>query len=244
MDQIDKTKVPRHVAIIMDGNGRWAQSQGLPRLEGHRQGAVTVENITEAARTVGVSYLTLYAFSQENWNRPDDETAGLMQLLTEFLISKKEKMIKNGIRLHTIGRTERLPEPVKELLWQTIEATSAGDKMTLTLALSYGSRDEILRAVQKISQQVKEGQVSGDQISEELFESALDTEKMPDPDLVIRTSGENRVSNFLLWQSAYAEYIFIEPNWPEFTEDMFLNCIAEYQKRERRFGLISEQVND
>ncbi len=233
-------QLPKHVAIIMDGNGRWAQKRGLSRFEGHRQGAETVELITEAARELGIGHLTLYAFSKENWKRPTDEVQALMRLLTEFLYSKKQKMQDNGIRLQAIGDLSKLAPDVLQQLNSTIHETSNGAQMVLTLCLSYGSRDEIVRAFARWqADQAKGGAAS---ITEESLESYLDTHNMPDPDLVIRTSGEKRISNFLLWQSAYAEYIFTEACWPEFTVQDFKDCLTEYQNRERRFGLTREQI--
>ncbi len=239
---IDKSKLPRHVAIIMDGNGRWAQERGLSRLQGHQHGADSVERITETAREIGIQYLTLYAFSKENWKRPDAEVQSLMKLLMEFLYSKKQKMLSNGIRLAAIGHLESLHSDVRALLQKTIAETATGDKMTLTLCLSYGARDEILRAVLKCHADLQTGKISAQNFEENDFAKYLDTQDLPDPDLVIRTSGEKRVSNFLLWQSAYAEYVFSDKNWPDFSNEDFSDCIAEYQKRERRFGLTSEQI--
>lgn len=243
LNKIDKTRMPRHVAIIMDGNGRWAKSKGLPRVEGHRQGALTVDVITEAARTIGIKYLTLYAFSKENWGRPSDEVDALMNLLMEYLETKLDKMRKNGIRLGSIGHLDRLPQSVKARLDATIAATAGGREMVLTLALSYGARDEMIRAIRSIVQDVAENKLPVDFIDETFFSARLDTKNLPDPDLVIRTSGENRISNFLLWQGAYAEYAFVKPCWPEFSDDMFMQCLIDYQERERRFGKTSEQLD-
>lgn len=242
-EQIDKTRLPQHVAIIMDGNGRWAKSRGLPRIEGHRKGAEVVEEITEAAREIGVKYLTLYAFSKENWNRPTDETKLLMQLLFDFLTNKKEKMLKNGIRLNAIGDLQQLPEPVRELLQFTIEETAVGKEMVLTLALSYGARDEIVRAAKAIAREVSQGKITTDHVDESFISNLLDTNDMPDPDFIIRTSGEHRISNFLLWQGAYAELKFIDPCWPEFDQGMFEKCLIDFQNRERRYGKTSEQLD-
>ena len=242
-NQLDKTKLPKHVAIIMDGNGRWAKMQGLARIEGHRRGANVVDVITEAAREVGVKYLTLYAFSKENWNRPTDETTALMQLLFEYLIGKKQKMLNNGIRLNVIGDTRQLPEFVRDLLYQTIDETAVGREMVLTLALSYGSRDEIIRAANAIALDILEKKITPDHLDEKYFSSRLDTRDMPDPDLIIRTSGEHRISNFLLWQAAYAELSFVRGSWPEFTTEIFIQCLIDYQNRERRFGKTSEQLD-
>lgn len=244
MVEIDLQKTPQHVAIIMDGNGRWATRQNLPRLVGHRKGTEVVDEIVTAALDVGVKYLTLYSFSQENWKRPSKEVIGLMELLRYFILSKKPDLIKNEIRLQTIGEIDRLPEEVKKEVLSTIEETKHLKKMTLILALSYGSRDEILRAVKKIVQKkVNSGDLEKE-IEIEEFEEYLDTKNIPDPDLLIRTSGEHRVSNFLLWQMAYTELYFSEALWPDFTKDEFLKAIAEYQSRERRFGLTSDQIRD
>jgi len=243
MESLDKTKLPRHVAIIMDGNGRWAKNKSLPRIEGHTRGADVVEDITEAARETGIKYITLYAFSKENWNRPGDETAALMALLDHFLTTKREKMIKNGIRLNAIGEVSQLPAHVLEKLNFTIKETSVGKEMVLTLALSYGSRDEITRAVKSISKDILNKKITPDHIDDSLISGYLDTSDMPDPDFIIRTSGESRISNFLLWQAAYAELMFVETCWPDFNKELFLKCLSDYQERERRFGRTSEQLD-
>lgn len=227
----------------MDGNGRWAKRQGLPRIEGHQKGARVVEDITETAREIGIKYLTLYAFSKENWNRPAGEVSALMELLCDFLVKKKQKMLNNGIRLNAIGDLERLSLPSLQLLKDTIRETSVGKEMVLTLALSYGSRDEILRAAGALLKDVSLGHIAADHVNARLFSSYLDTRDMPDPDLIIRTSGEHRVSNFLLWQGAYAELKFVDECWPEFTPELFLQCLLDYQNRERRYGRISEQLD-
>lgn len=244
MLEIDLKKIPRHVAIIMDGNGRWATRQQLPRLEGHKKGVQTVETIVECASEMGVRYLTLYAFSLENWNRPLEEVTGLMDLLCRFLISKREKLIENQIRFRTIGQVDRLPHRVIQELSLNVEATQRFSKMTLLLALSYGSRNEIVQAVERIVQKRLAGAEPAAPISPEEFSQMLDTRDIPDPDLLIRTSGEHRISNFLLWQMAYTELYFTETLWPDFTRDEFLKAIAEYQSRERRFGLTSDQIRD
>ena len=233
-------QIPQHVAIIMDGNGRWAKAHGKDRVFGHSKGAEVVENITEYARELGVRYLTLYAFSKENWSRPQEEVHALMKLLFDFLYQKKSKLIENQIKLETIGLIDSLPKNVLERLVQTKEATQNQKGMTLTLALSYGSRDEIIRAMKACVDKMQAGEEF--QITEENFGEFLDTKTMPDPDLVIRTSGEYRVSNFLLWQSAYAEFKFVDAFWPDFSREMFKNCLQDYQKRERRFGKTSEQL--
>ncbi len=238
----DLKKLPQHIAIIMDGNGRWARQRGLPRIEGHRRGSEVVEEIVTACRELGVRYLTLYAFSMENWQRPKDEITALMALLREFLLIKREKLIKNEIRLVSIGDVERLAPSVLPILKETEEATRHLDKMFLNLALSYSARDEIVRAVNELLKEKDRGQFRDDFISVERFSQYLDTVGMPDPDLLIRTSGEHRISNFLLWQAAYSELYFTETLWPEFGKEELYKAIGEYQSRERRFGRTSEQV--
>ncbi|MFH1810808.1 MAG: isoprenyl transferase [Pseudomonadota bacterium] len=234
--------VPRHVAIIMDGNGRWAQARGLPRLAGHREGAKTVRRIVTYAREAGIRYLTLYAFSSENWKRPPTEVAGLMDLLREYLRGELKTMLQNGIRLDVIGAVERLPEFVREPLEEACERTASLDGMTLTLALSYGGRDELLRAVRQIATEVRDGDLSLEEIDDTCLASRLDTAGLPDPDLLIRTSGESRLSNFLLWQVAYSELLVLPQPWPDFDEQALHDAIIEYQGRERRFGLTGEQA--
>lgn len=233
---MDPTKLPRHIAIIMDGNGRWAKERGLPRSEGHRQGSATIENIVEDASDIGIRYLTLYAFSEENWNRPTDEVASLMGLLHHYLAAKREKMVAKGVRFTTIGDVAELTPELQEEIKKTKEATKDCTKMTLIVALSYGSRQEICRAVNKL---VKD-KVSA--VTPELLSEAMDTAGIPNPDLLIRTSGEYRISNFLLWQVAYTELYFTETLWPDFGKDELMKAIDVYQKRERRFGLTSEQL--
>ncbi len=227
----------------MDGNGRWARTKGLPRIEGHRRGSEVVDEIVTACREIGVRTLTLYAFSMENWARPKDEIVALMALLKEFLVSKREKLLKNEIRLVSIGDVERLPADVLNVLRETEEMTRHLDKMVLNLALSYSARDEIVRAVNQLLKEKERGEFRDDYISVERFSEYLDTSGMPDPDLLIRTSGERRISNFLLWQSAYTELYFSETLWPEFGRQELFKAIGEYQTRERRFGLISEQLH-
>ncbi|GBE00049.1 ditrans,polycis-undecaprenyl-diphosphate synthase [bacterium BMS3Abin07] len=228
-------KIPRHIGIIMDGNGRWAQSRGLSRIEGHRQGARRTKDIIKAAINAGVKVLTLYAFSIENWNRPILEVNTLMGLFTHYLQVEIGELVRDhSIVFRVIGDRERLPGKIRDLI-SGIEVSTAGNEgMTLVPAVSYGGRDEILRAVKKI---VKDG-VSADNIDEKLFEGLLDTAGLPPVDLVIRTSGEERLSNFLLWQSAYAEFYFADTLWPDFTNDEFLSAIGDFQKRDRRFGEI------
>lgn len=227
--------LPKHIAIIMDGNGRWAKTKGLPRIEGHRKGVEAVEEIVTAVSELGISHLTLYAFSDENWHRPKEEVEALMQILEIFLKEKQEKMIQNGIRFGVIGDTNRLPERVKKIIADTIEITKYGEKTTLTLALSYGARNEMVRAANKLVKMGKE-------VTEENFSSCLDTVNTPDPDLLIRTSGEFRLSNFLLWQLAYAELYFTKTMWPDFNRTELKRALDAFEKRERRFGKISEQL--
>jgi undecaprenyl diphosphate synthase len=239
---MDLKKLPQHIAIIMDGNGRWARARGLPRIEGHRKGSEVVDEITTVCREIGIRHLTLYAFSMENWARPKDEITALMALLKEFLVIKRDKLIKNEIRLVSIGDTERLPPPVLEVLKETEEMTRHLDKMFLNLALSYSSRDEIVRAVNQLLKEKERGEFRDNFISVERFSSYLDTQGMPDPDLLIRTSNERRISNFLLWQCAYSELYFCDTPWPDFTREDLFKAIQEYQGRERRFGKTSEQL--
>lgn len=222
----------------MDGNGRWAKNHGLDRIEGHRKGSESTEKIITHARERGIPYLTLYAFSKENWLRPPEEVAALMSLLEDFLVKKKQKMLDNEIALNTIGDTQKLPERVSQILYEVIQATSKGKKMVLTLALSYGARDEMIRAIKKIQDQ----KVNLSGLDEKFFSSCLDTHNLPDPDLIIRTSGESRISNFLLWQGAYSEYYFENCLWPDFGPKQFDQAIEEYQSRERRYGKTSEQL--
>jgi undecaprenyl diphosphate synthase len=242
MDQLDKTNLPRHIAIIMDGNGRWAQNHSLGRLAGHRKGTESVRSVVESCRRIGIPYLTLYAFSSENWSRPEKEVSALMTLLERYLKSELKTMTKNNIRLLAIGDTGALPARVKAVLDETIAKTAGNAAMTLILALNYGSHDEILQAVRKIAEETRQGAIDISAITEERFAEYLHTKGIPDPDLLIRTSGEYRLSNFLLWQMAYAEFYFTETLWPDFREQQLLEAILEYQKRERRFGLTSDQL--
>ena len=236
--QINKENLPRHVAIIMDGNGRWAENNALHRVRGHQKGAESVRKIVTLSRNLGIEWLTLYAFSEENWKRPKHEVNALMKLLKRFLKGELKGMQENGIRLNTIGNTEKLPANTREVLLETIRQTSHNTNMVLTLALSYGGRQEILNAVQKIAHKVQKGEIKPTDITEERFSNSLYTRGMPDPDLLIRTSGEYRISNFLLWQISYSE-IYITPTlWPDFGEKEFLKALTEYQRRDRRFGAI------
>jgi undecaprenyl diphosphate synthase len=226
----------------MDGNGRWAKQRGLPRVEGHRRGVETVRTVLEASRDLGVRTLTLYAFSVENWRRPQDEVGALMGLLEHFLQREKASLIRNGIRLRTIGNTEALPETVRRTLAETVEATSAFEGSTLVLALNYGARTEVVEAARRYALALAEGKVAANDRSWATFSRYLDTGGLPDPDLVIRTSGENRLSNFLLLQSAYAEFVFSPVLWPDFSRADLEAAVAEFARRERRYGRTSEQL--
>lgn len=230
--------LPRHVAIIMDGNGRWAKNRGLNRIMGHRKGVQTVKTIVRAAREIGVPYLTLYAFSEENWRRPKTEIRSLMLLLKRFLKKELDEMLENGIRLNHIGRIEKLPPDVGEAILETERKTTSNRNMVLTLALSYGGRQEILDALRRMGKDIRSGALDPEALDESRFSDYLTTADMPDPDLLIRTSGEYRISNFLLWQIAYTELYFTPTLWPDFGEADFLMAIDAYRKRERRFGAL------
>jgi undecaprenyl diphosphate synthase len=233
---------PQHVAIIMDGNGRWARQRGMPREEGHRQGVENVKRIVECSRELNLKYLTLYAFSVENWNRPKLEVNALMRLLESFLKSQSKDMIEKQIRFRIAGRLDDMPKRVRKLLQETVSATEGFGRWNLTLALNYGSRTEVLDAVQAYAKAAIAGEVNPEQLDWASFNKYLYTADLPDPDLVIRTSGEHRISNFLLMQSAYAEYFFAEENWPDFGPEAFKRAIECYAQRERRFGLTGDQV--
>lgn len=243
LSTVDLNRLPRHVAIIMDGNGRWAQKRKQPRLFGHKAGAESVQDIVETCREIGIEYLTLYAFSSENWGRPAQEVSGLMTILKKYLEKELPRMQKNDIRLMSIGDRDRLPLAVRESLQSGIDATSGNSKLTLNLALSYGSRDELVRAVKNISKLCVQGDMKPEQISAQTITDNLDTCQLPDPDLLIRTGGEARLSNFLLWQLSYAEIYFTDTMWPDFRKEVFLQALAEYQSRERRFGRTGEQLH-
>jgi undecaprenyl diphosphate synthase len=236
------SSVPHHVAIIMDGNGRWAKQRGLPRIEGHRRGVETVRTTTFAARDLGVKMLTLYAFSVENWKRPQDEVGGLMSLLEYYLKKELETFIRDRVRLRTIGRTEEMPASIQKLLRTTMEETRDFSDYTLVLALNYGARTEMVDAARAYAAAVAAGKEKLNDGSWDTFSRYLYTADMPDPDLVIRTSGESRMSNFLLMQAAYAEFVFTPVLWPDFTKADLAAAIADYNRRERRFGLTSEQL--
>ena len=243
MEEIDQEKLPGHIAIIMDGNGRWAKKKNLHRISGHIKGIDAVREIVTACRELGIKVLTLYAFSIENWKRPREEVTALMGLLKEYLIKEGKEMVKNNIRLSAIGRTEDLPLDVQNTLKETIKKTEACSGMVLNLALSYGGRSEILHAVQSIIADSQKGKIKPEEINPQCFSQYLWTHGIPDPDLLIRTSGEFRISNFLLWQIAYTELYVTETLWPDFDRKELIKAIADYQSRERRFGLISEQLN-
>ena len=241
-EQIQIDRIPRHVAIIMDGNGRWAKRQGMARMFGHRQGVETVHRITEVAAALGIDYLTLYAFSTENWNRPKEEVDALMSLLVDTIAKETPTLMKNNIQLLTIGDLDRLPDSAQTKFRACMEETSGNTGLKLVIALSYSSRWEIIRAAKEIASLVQQDAMLIEDINEEVVSAHLTTASMPDPDLLIRTSGELRISNFLLWQLAYAEMYFTDCLWPEFTEEEFYRAIVDYQHRERRFGKTSEQV--
>lgn len=241
---INKDKLPAHVAIIMDGNGRWARQRGLDRVFGHQQGVEAVRKIIETSAELGIRYLTLYAFSTENWGRPDEEVSALMDIMIQSLDNETEKLTKNNIRLLAIGDFNRLADDVRERLLKTINLTSAGTGLTIVVALSYSSRWEITEATRKMLIDVNAGKLDPAEINEENFEKYLTTYRIPDPELMIRTSGELRMSNFLLWQLAYTELYFTDKLWPDFGKEDFYNAIIDFQKRERRFGKTSEQVSE
>jgi undecaprenyl diphosphate synthase len=243
MTEIDLQKLPGHIAIIMDGNGRWAQQHAMGRIAGHKKGAEAVRLTVRACREIGIKVLTLYAFSTENWLRPSGEVKALMRLLEEYLRSEIQEMLGNGIRLTTIGDTEALKKPMKTLLKETIAKTAHNHDMILNLALNYGGRDEIVGAVQDLLNDIRRGTLADQDVTKDLFSRYLDTAGLPDPDLLIRTSGEYRISNFLLWQSAYTEFYFTDVLWPDFNRDELFLAITEYQRRERRFGLTSDQIH-
>jgi len=243
MTEIDLQKLPGHIAIIMDGNGRWAQKHAMGRIAGHKKGAEAVRLTVRACREIGIKVLTLYAFSTENWLRPSGEVKALMRLLEEYLRSEIQEMLGNGIRLTTIGDTEALKKPMKTLLKETIAKTAHNHDMILNLALNYGGRDEIVGAVQDLLNDIRRGTLAEQDVTKDLFSRYLDTAGLPDPDLLIRTSGEYRISNFLLWQSAYTEFYYTDVLWPDFNRDELFRAITEYQRRERRFGLTSDQIH-
>ena len=240
--KINLERLPKHVAIIMDGNGRWAKKHGKPRVFGHRNGVKSVREVTECAAELGIDYLTLYAFSTENWSRPQKEVEALMLLLVQTLHNEISTLNKNNIKLQAIGDLEKLPGKTRKALLSGIELTKDNTRMTLVLALNYSAKWEILEATKKIAENVKNGSLGLEDINEDVFSNALSTKNIPDPELLIRTSGETRLSNFLLWQLAYAEFYFTAEFWPDFKKESFYQAILDYQNRERRFGKTSEQL--
>ncbi len=241
-DKINSENLPKHVAIIMDGNGRWAKSRDEDRTFGHKNAINAVRNAINACNEINIPYLTLYTFSSENWNRPAKEVNTLMNLLAETLLLEAEEVFSKGLRMHVIGNVDQLPPLVKEQLFRVVELTKENTKGNLVLALSYGSQQEILNAVKNISSDVKDGKIEVEDIDGTLFENYLYTKDFPPVDLLIRTSGEIRISNFLLWQIAYAELQFLDVLWPDFSKDIFFQCIVDYQNKERRYGLTGEQI--
>jgi len=240
--QINADNLPNHIAIIMDGNGRWAEMKGKPRVYGHKNGVTSVKEVIEGCREIGVNYLTLYAFSTENWNRPKMEVRTLMALLVSSLRKELNTLVKNNIKLNTIGNIENLPEKAQVELAEVVEKTKNNASLTLTLALSYGSREEIVNVIRNISKKVVNNQIAVEEINENIINNHLYTFSLPDVDLLIRTSGEKRISNFLLWQIAYAELYFTDTLWPDFRKENLFNAIVNYQQRERRFGKTSQQI--
>ncbi len=243
-DQIMPERLPKHIAIIMDGNGRWAKKRGNPRIFGHKNGVAAVRDTVEACAEIGIKYLTLYAFSTENWNRPKNEVDALMSLLVNTIHGETATLLKNNVKLNAIGDLANLPSDVEKQLLKALELTSSSNGLTLTLALSYSSRWEILEAIKKIIHKIEKNEISTNDITCDLFASCLATANLPDPELLIRTSGEFRISNFLLWQIAYAEFHFTETLWPDFRRKDLFAAILDYQKRERRIGKNREQVEE
>ncbi|MCL1933593.1 MAG: isoprenyl transferase [Candidatus Azobacteroides sp.] len=241
-ESIDLERLPKHIAVIMDGNGRWAKKNGMDRFMGHKEGVVSVRKVSEAAGRLGIDYLTLYTFSTENWNRPQEEVDALMALMITAIQNEWEDLMTNNVRLKAIGDIDRLPPATYENLMNTIRKTGMNTGLNLTLAISYSSRWEITEAMKKISAEVKNGSLSIEEINEETITKHLATYGTPDPDLLIRTGGEQRISNYLLWQSAYAELYFTDTYWPDFREENLYEAIADYQQRERRFGKTGEQL--
>ena len=242
-DQIDLLRLPQHIAIIMDGNGRWAKGKGKLRVFGHRNGVQSVRDVVEGAAELGIKYITLYTFSSENWNRPKLEVSAIMELMIATIHKEINNFMKNNIRLNAIGELDMLPQKAKAELTSAIKKTAGNTGITLTLALSYSSRREIVQAAKNIAEKVQKGELNIADIDEETFENNLYTTGLPDPELMIRTSGEYRISNYLLWQIAYAELYFTPKLWPDFRREDLFEAIIDYQKRERRFGMISEQLN-
>lgn len=241
--QIDRDKLPQHIAIIMDGNGRWAKEKGNIRVFGHRSGVSAVRDIVEGAVELGIKYITVYAFSTENWNRPKMEVSALMELMVSTMNDEVNRLMDHGIRLNAIGNLTELPSRVYKKLQESMVKTASNKGLTLTLALSYSSRWELTDATRRLAEKVKNGDIKSEDITEQLLSASLSMADMPDPELMIRTGGEFRISNFLLWQLAYAELFFTPKLWPDFRKEDLFQAIVDYQKRERRFGLISEQLN-
>ena len=237
-------KIPNHVAIILDGNGRWAKSKGMPRNFGHTMGAKNVETICQAADEIGIKYLTLYAFSTENWNRPESEVSALMKLLESYLKNCIKTAKKNNMRVRVIGEINRLEEPFQEKIRELEETSAHHTGLNLTIAINYGSRDEMIRAMKHMAEDVQSEKLQIEQIDESLFASYLDTKDLPDPDLLIRTSGEQRLSNYLLWQLAYSEFYFTDVPWPDFHKEELLEAVKAYSNRDRRFGALSDQASE
>jgi undecaprenyl diphosphate synthase len=242
-DKIDLLRLPKHIAIIMDGNGRWAKEKGKLRVFGHHNGVVSVRDVVEGAGDIGVKYLTLYTFSSENWNRPKLEVMAIMELMVTTINKEIATFMANNVRLNAIGDLEKLPKKCYEELKRAMEKTAGNTGLVLTLALSYSSRHEIMQAAKNIAAKVKEGELELNDINEDVFAANLYTSQIPDPELLIRTSGEHRISNYLLWQIAYAELYFTPKLWPDFRREDLFEAILDYQKRERRFGMTSEQIN-
>ena len=241
---LDKSRLPQHVAIIMDGNGRWAKERGKSRIEGHRRGKTSVRVIVEMSRKIGIPFLSLYAFSTENWLRPRDEVHALMGLLEHYLVAEQAKMMRYSIRLLAIGDRSRLPDSVRRTLERVIDLTRDNKRMTVILALSYSGRNEIVRMVKRLASEVRGGEIDPEEIDEKIIAARMDTPDVPDPDLLIRTSGELRISNFYLWQIAYSELYVTPTLWPDFREKEYLQALIEFQRRRRRFGRTDEQVTD
>jgi undecaprenyl diphosphate synthase len=244
LSSLDKSRLPQHVAIIMDGNGRWAKERGKSRIEGHRRGKTSVRVIVEMSRRIGIPFLSLYAFSTENWLRPQDEVHALMGLLEHYLVAEQAKMMRYSIRLLAIGDRNRLPMSVRRTLERVIELTRDNKRMTVILALSYSGRNEIMRMIRQLASEVREGQIDPEEIDEKIIAAHMDTPDVPDPDLLIRTSGELRISNFYLWQIAYSELYVTSTLWPDFREKEYLQALIEFQRRRRRFGRTDEQIMD
>ncbi len=242
LEQIDKTRIPAHVAIIMDGNGRWAKAKGLPRTAGHAEGVERAKDITAEATRLGIKYLTMYTFSTENWNRPAAEIEALMNLLLDHL--EEETFMKNNVRFRAIGGIDKLPPAVQRRLQECMDRTAKNDRMTMIVAMSYSSRWELTETMRKMAEEVKNGTLQPEDVTEEAISNRLLTNFMPDPDLVIRTGGELRISNYLLWQSAYSEFYFTDTYWPDFREECLQQAVLDFQHRQRRFGKTGEQVEE